>query len=164
MLNAKYGKLIMSGIIFSTSLFLYHEAGQFRQIKAIDQVGPDFWPRIILLLLVFLSFLAFLSDILKKPAEKRDAIFLKAIEIKRLGITLVLIFIYIIMLYYIGFVVSTPIFIFIFMIILGEKRKWLIFITSILLTAAVVMVFSKFFLLAIPRGFGAFRSFSLLFH
>jgi putative tricarboxylic transport membrane protein len=164
MLNAKYGKMIISAVIFITSLFLYYEAGKFRQLKAVEQIGPDFWPKIILILLCILSFIALLSDILKKPTEKFNTDTLSNETKKRFLITLICIFTYIIILHYVGFAISTPIFIFIFMLILGEQRKWLIFLTSILMTAAVIIIFSKFFLLAIPRGFGLFRNFSLFFY
>lgn len=164
MFNIKYGKLFISGSIFIFSCILYYEAGQFRQLRAIAQIGPDFWPKIILICLGFFSALAFLFDVFDKSTKKIDENTPKPQGMKNLILGIVCVFLYISFLEYFGFILLTPVFIIVFMCVLGEKRKWIIALNCVVLTAGIIVIFSKFFLLAIPRGTGIFRSFSLLFY
>jgi len=160
----KYGRLTISGVIFLFSCIFYVEAGKFRQLKAIEQIGPDFWPHIVLLCLGVLSAVVFIMDLVKKEAGD-DSIDLPDKEGRnRLVIGGAVILLYIALLAYVGFAVLTPFFMAGFMVILGERRKWFIALTAVLFTALVVVIFSGFFYIAIPRGMGIFRSVSLFFY
>jgi len=103
-------------------------------------------------------------DLVKKEAGD-DGIDLPDKEGRnRLVIGGAVILLYIALLAYVGFAVLTPFFMAGFMVILGERRKWFIALTAVLFTALVVVIFSGFFYIAIPRGMGIFRSVSLFFY
>ena len=160
----KYGRLSISGITFVFSCIFYLEAGKFRQPKAIEQIGPDFWPRIVLLCLGILCAVVFLTDLIKKEADSHSLAPADKEGRNRMLVGGGGILLYIVLLGYVGFAVLTPLFIAGFMVILGERRKWFIALAAVLFTALVVIVFSGFFYLAIPRGVGFFRSINLLFY
>jgi hypothetical protein len=71
---------------------------------------------------------------------------------------------YILLLEYGGFVLLTPIFVALFMILLGARKKVYIAVGSILFVGVVTFVFGNLLFVALPRGQGIFRAFSLLFH
>jgi hypothetical protein len=49
------GELIFNFVLFGISLYLYYVAGTFRKVATCAKIGPEFWPRAILLLMIFLS-------------------------------------------------------------------------------------------------------------
>jgi len=159
------GKLIISAIIIMCSGFFYFEAGKFRQLKAIEKIGPEFWPRIVLICLFVLALFVFITDLVKRKNETdTDVVVYNDVAKKRLLLGGFLIFSYIILMAFAGFAVLTPLFMAFFMVTLGETRKWFIALSSVVFTAVVIIIFSGFFYLAIPRGVGIFRSFSLIFY
>ncbi len=159
----KNGKLIIPVVIFISCVFFYFQAETFRQLKAVEQVGPDFWPQILLLGGIILSVFIFLSEWREKkssspPLERGQEGRSRAVW----GGMLILG--YILLLEYGGFVVLTPIFVALFMILLGARKKVYIAAGSILLVGVVTFVFGNLLLVALPRGKGIFRAFSLLFY
>ena len=59
---------------------------------------------------------------------------------------------YLLLLDFVGFIISTPLFAFGFMCFLGAKKYWLIGVMAILLTAAVYFCFGSFVGLPLPLG------------
>lgn len=73
-------------------------------------------------------------------------------------------FLYILAAPWIGFVLSTFLFVFAFAVSLGERRKTVLVVSPFLVTALVVVIFAKFITIPFPRGVGAFAAFSRLFY
>ena len=71
---------------------------------------------------------------------------------------------YFLLLPLIGFILSTPLFMMSFMLLLGEKSKGWIVGVSIGMTAIIVVLFTKAMYVPLPRGEWLFRQFSLLFY
>ena len=71
---------------------------------------------------------------------------------------------YLVVMPWIGFVLSTFIYIPAFALALGERRRSVIFISPFLLTAIIVAVFAKFITIPFPKGVGIFAEFSRLFY
>ena len=72
--------------------------------------------------------------------------------------------IYMVVIPWIGFILSTLIYIPAFALALGERRKWVLLISPFLLTAIIVAVFAKFITIPFPKGVGIFAEFSRLFY
>ncbi len=65
---------------------------------------------------------------------------------------------------WLGFILSTLIYIPVFALALGERRKSVLLISPFLLTAIIVAVFAKFITIPFPKGVGIFAEFSRLFY
>ena len=159
----KNGKLIIPVVIFGSCVFFYFQAETFRQLKAVEQVGPDFWPQILLLGGIILSVFIFFSE-WKERKSMSPALGEKPEGRSRAVWAGLLILGYILLLEYGGFVLLTPIFVALFMILLGARKKVYIAVGSILFVGVVTFVFGNLLFVALPRGQGIFRAFSLLFH
>ncbi|MBU2262526.1 MAG: tripartite tricarboxylate transporter TctB family protein, partial [Proteobacteria bacterium] len=62
-----------------------------------------------------------------------------------------------------GFIITTPLFMIAFMLLLGEKSKGWILGVSVVMTGIIVVLFTKAMYVPLPRGVWLFREFSLLF-
>lgn len=160
----KKGRFLIPIFIFIISAYFYILTTSFRQLKAVEQVGPDFWPKIILLGVMILSILIFLNERKIKPRLSPDQVEDRSVDRRRVIWGLVLIFGYIILLDHGGFTLLTPIFMGCFMYLLGVRKKGFIMVSSLFLTAIIIILFAKFLLVALPRGVGVFREFSLFFY
>jgi len=83
---------------------------------------------------------------------------------RKVGLSMLCLFLYIVVMPWIGFVLSTFLFVFAFAVSLGERRKWVLAVSPFLVTAMVVAVFAKFITIPFPRGVGVFAAFSRIFY
>jgi hypothetical protein len=65
---------------------------------------------------------------------------------------------------WIGFVLSTFVYVFIFILALGERRKFVLVLSPFLVTALTVIVFAKFIAMPLPKGVNVFAAFSRLIY
>jgi putative tricarboxylic transport membrane protein len=71
---------------------------------------------------------------------------------------------YIVLMPWIGFILSTMFFILAFILALDERRKKVLVISPVLITAAIIVVFAKFITMPLPKGVGIFAAFSRFFY
>jgi putative tricarboxylic transport membrane protein len=83
---------------------------------------------------------------------------------RKVALSAVLLIIYVIVMPWIGFVLSTLLYVLAFIIVLEERRKWVLISSPFLITALVIVVFSKFIVIPFPRGMGLFAAFSRFFY
>ncbi len=55
-------------------------------------------------------------------------------------------------------------FILAFILALEEKRKLVLIISPLLITAVIMLIFAKFIMMPLPKGVGIFAEFSRLFY
>lgn len=161
-------ELLFSTLIFLASLVLYWVAGSFGKSTVLQgaQMGPSFWPRILLGALILLTGIVTVGTIKKMIREKAwnesllrmDAANIRFFIAIGLGVA------YLTLLPLVGFIAITPFFMIAFMLLLGEKSKVWIIGVSIGMTAVIVIMFTKAMYVPLPRGTGLFREFSLLFY
>lgn len=116
-----------------------------------NTLGSSFMPWVLVICLYLLSILLLLQSIFKGSAETCDYAISKK---EGLGI-LFLVFIiltYIKVMSLIGFLLVTPIFIAVLMIIIGARKWKEIVLTSILVTFAIFLFFQKVFQIILPAG------------
>ena len=162
------GELIFALLIFVVSLFLYWVTGSFGTGTVLQgsQMGPAFWPRLLLGALLLLSVVVSVGTIRKIAREKAWGESLLTMDRGKvrffaaigLGVA------YLILLPVLGFIAITPVFMIAFMLLLGEKSKGWIIGVSIAMTAIIVVLFTKAMYVPLPRGVWLFREFSLLFY
>jgi len=160
------GDLLFSGIIFLFSVFLFYVTGTFNDHAAYSKVGPAYWPRFLLVILLILSGFASLRTFLKISRERVWGDNMMALDSGKIRLFSGIFFIvfYIVLLQIVGFILATPLFLVAYMLLLGEKNwVWMVG-TALGMTASIVLLFTKAMYVPIPRGQFFFRSFSLLFY
>jgi putative tricarboxylic transport membrane protein len=68
--------------------------------------------------------------------------------------------VYIFAMQWVGFAIATLLYVLAFIIILGERRKWVVIFSPLLVTVFILVVFSKFISIPFPKGIGVFADLS----
>ncbi len=159
------GEIITTATIFMGSLFLYWETFKFEGHEVYAKLGPSYWPKFLLILLMGLS-VGVAVDAFRE--RKRGEAKEKTLKLDkgrlRFFIAIGLITLYFVLLKIFGFILLTPFFLIAFMYLLEERKKvWMICI-SFGITLIIIYVFTKVMYVPLPRGIGIFLDFSHLFY
>jgi len=159
------GEIIFSVVLFVVSIFLYYVAGTFKQFAPYAKLGPDLWPKGILLGIIFLSGILLVKNItsLIRHELKRSS---KTIEQEpyRLFLVIGVSFAYAFGMGIFGFLLSTIVFQVVLLYLLKVRRFVLILLVSLLNTAVLYVLFILLLSMLLPPGVGIFRTISLLFY
>jgi hypothetical protein len=157
----KIKRIIPYVIILLVSLYFYWLAGQFRFSVKPGNLGPDFWPK----LLLALTMVACLYEIIKTafflgitppqaPAEEQSA---KAQSKKKtypglliIGIAMTVAYAYFVTI--LGFIICTFLYFALFMIVGRYRKVWAILANSVVGTLVLVVVFMKIAYVSLPLG------------
>jgi putative tricarboxylic transport membrane protein len=166
----KKGEIVFFGVCAAFFGFMLIEAiGLMGQGRA-GEIGSGLWPLLALAASAVLSVVLLLSSIQKSrraaPAEAPTAEALAEQRRQRLTVALscVCFLVYMVAVPWVGFILATFLFIPAFALALGERRKTVLLVAPVLLTAIIVGVFAKFITIPFPKGVGIFAEFSRLFY
>jgi putative tricarboxylic transport membrane protein len=141
----------VSGIFFALlGIIVVLGTLSFSSLPTAD-VGPAFFPKIVGGLLVLLGLFLTIKSLLNNVDTRSIKQLFPKGSIKAV-ITIVIFGVYLFLLKYVGFLISTPLFIISLSLFLKEKRIYLILITSLLVTAFLYFVFQKFLMIPLPGG------------
>jgi|SRR5699024_1001341 len=127
--------------------------------KTSEVISPAFWPITLLLIMLVLGvFLLFIKD--TKTENREES---KNNNIQLFYSTILFLALYVILMYYLGFILSTFLFLLINTINLGMKFIPNSLITSIITTAVFIGIFPHLLSIPLPRGIGFFRELSKFF-
>jgi putative tricarboxylic transport membrane protein len=168
----KKGEIVLSAVCLVFFSFMFYESLELRGVGRYGEVGSGFWPLLSLGFSVILSLAWLITNLRKYSREKQKTGETPAPENaaeawsrrKKVGLSLVCLLCYIIIIPLIGFLLSTVLFILAFILALDERRKTVLIISPLLITAAVIVVFAKFITMPLPKGVGIFAEFSRLFY
>ena len=163
------GELIFNTILFGVSIFLYYVAGTFKKLGSYAKSGPEFWPRIVLVLLICLSGILLARNMIAlvktgripKTGEASKGI---AQEPYRFLLVIVISFAYAFGMGVIGFLLSTFLFQVIFLYLLKVKKISSLILVPLINTSMLYVLFIVVLNMLLPTGMGIFRAFSLLFY
>lgn len=160
------GELVFSILIVLASAVLFWVAQSFEGSRVYARLGPEFWPTIVLAALMVLGVIVSVATARKITKEKVWGEKILTLDRNKLHFftAVGLIVAYLILMPIMGFVVMTPPFMALFMILLGEKSKGWMASVSIGMTVIIVILFTKAMYVPLPRGVWLFREFSLLFY
>lgn len=141
-------------------------------VKRSGEVGSGFWPVMSLFACVGLSVAwVIMTAVESRKAGEKPAAAPTPAEAavtwdrrRKVGLSILCLLLYIVAIPWIGFVLSTVLFVFAFAVSLGERRKLVLAVSPFLVTAMVVAVFAKFITIPFPKGVGVFAAFSRLFY
>ncbi len=157
------GEVVFLAAIFLGSLYFLIETFSFQVPGIGGRLGPGFWPQMILIALLILSGTLIAGHFLRRLPEAKGQQKSGPANYKYL-LALALMIGYFLSLPVLGFILTTPIFMAVFMVLLGEKLWGWIIGVSLGLTVIVVILFTKAMYVPLPRGKGIFLHFSQLFY
>ncbi len=171
------GEKLITGIIFLISVIFFGIAFTIPPPHTESPLGSAFWPKLVLLLL-FITSGSHLARLFLRTKEAEAELRLKAAEKQkseedetgeRLVAKLVIFgmvsaYLYIFAVRYVGFAVASPLFMMIFMYITGYRKPIMSIVISFCTIAAFLLLFVKATYIPLPRGYGIFKSISVLFY
>ena len=153
--------------LFVAAVYLYRDAGAFAAAGRPGQLGPDVWPRAVLVLLMIVCALAIVRRTLFVAAGSASPTVAEgdAESAQRFpwclagGIALTIA--YVLALDWLGFFVSTALYLALFMLVGRYRRVRVIAAASVVGSLAFVFVFMKIVYVSLPLGRGPFKALSV---
>jgi putative tricarboxylic transport membrane protein len=158
--------------LLAAAIYLYHDAGPFAAAARPGQLGPDFWPRAVLVLLMIVCgveivrravLVAGMQATPRAAHEGDGESDADTTEKFRwcLAGGIALTIAYVLALDWLGFFVATVLYLALFMLIGRYRRARVIAAASILGSLAFVYVFMKIVYVSLPLGRGPFKALSV---
>jgi putative tricarboxylic transport membrane protein len=169
----KKGEIVLSAVCLVFFSFMFYESLELRGVGRFGEVGSGFWPLLSLGISTVLSLIWLITNLRQYSREKGntaeepptpESIVEAWHRRRKIALCSVCLLGYIIIMPWIGFILSTTLFILTFVLALEEKRKLVLIISPLLITAAIVVVFAKFITIPLPKGIGMFAEFSRFFY
>jgi putative tricarboxylic transport membrane protein len=170
----KRGKIVGNLVVVAFFLFFLLDSLKLHEVRRFGEMGSGFWPILVLFLATLLSGILLISSLretkrnkggkepeaapsLEEAAARKDQ---KKVVVLAAAVTAA----YIVAMQWIGFALATCLFVLCFVLVLGERRKWVLIISPVLVTALILAIFSRFIEIPFPRGIGAFAELSRFFY
>lgn len=128
-------------------------------VSAPGQLGPAFWPRLVLAGLL----VACLAKALEDARARRTAKVTEAVPFARGRLTAAIaaIVLYVLLAPLLGFAITTAAFIVVFMILCGARGPLMLGANAAVGTVALLYIFVKVVYLPLPKGAGPFENVTL---
>jgi putative tricarboxylic transport membrane protein len=169
----KKGEIVLSAVCLVFFSFMFYEALELRGVGRFGEVGSGFWPLLSLGVSTLLSLIWLITNLMQYSREKGntaeepptpEAMVEAWRRRRKIALCSACLLGYIIITPWVGFILSTILFILTFVLALEEKRKWVLIISPPLITAVIVVVFAIFITIPLPKGVGMFAEFSRFFY
>ena len=166
------GEVALSAVCVAFFSFMLTQAVALHGVGRFGEVGSGFWPLLSLGASTLLSVIWLISNLAKYSRKKeKDTEETTPEDIadawsrrRKVWLGLACLLVYIVTMPWIGFILSSALFILAFVLVLDERRKTVLIISPLLITAVIIIVFAKFITMPLPRGVGVFAAFSRLFY
>ncbi len=164
----KIKRIIPYAVVLLVSAYFYVLAGRFGFVARAGNLGPDFWPKLLLglTILVCLYEIAKTALLHRGKALEDDAGEEKAEAPKRypglliIGTIMTVAYVYFVNV--LGFILCTFLYLALFMVVGRYRKVWVIAANSVIGTVLFVVIFMKAVYVSLPLGQGPFQQFSLL--
>ncbi|UCZ53195.1 tripartite tricarboxylate transporter TctB family protein [Bacillus shivajii] len=156
------GELLTGLFLFILSIIIYFQSGDFPSLNETHLNAGSF-PKLIAMLLALLSLLLMIKkakELIKKKAELsemnvKDYLKELLIEYKLVFFTLIVLFLYISIMPFIGFIISTIIFIIVTGLVISSKKKKdsiILSVTAVVITLSAYFFFQNVLHVRFPSG------------
>jgi ABC-type Na+ efflux pump permease subunit len=164
----KIKRIIPYAVVLLISIFFWVLACGFGCETRSGNLGPDFWPKLLLglTMVVCLYEIAKTALFYRGNALEDDAGEEKAEAPKQypgllvIGALMTVAYVYFVSI--LGFILCTFLFLVLFMIVGRYRKVWVIAANSVIGTVLFVLIFMKAVYVSLPLGQGPFQQFSLL--
>jgi putative tricarboxylic transport membrane protein len=170
----KRDEIIVNLVIIAFFIFMLVNSLKLHEIRRFGEMGSGFWPILTLSAATLFSIILLISNLRKYQREKQRASEEVLISPeakldlrnrrKKFAFSVICLLGYILIMPWIGFVLSTFLYVWAFILALGERRKFVLALSPILVTALAVIVFAKFIAMPLPKGVDIFAAFSRLIY
>ncbi len=154
-------------LIFLAALYLYSLANSLEAFSPPGQLGPAFWPKVSLLLLMA-GCLIKVGELWREGNQKivleEKAPLLPPVNVSRLITMICLVIFSVIGMDFLGFLLANFLFLVFFMSITGLKKKVSLLLISLFGTILLLYLFVKIVYLPLPRGQGIFNDLTIYFY
>lgn len=133
--------------VFSVIVFLYAE--QYN-MERIAQYGPDFFPKTLAVMMLCLSVMLIVNAVKGKYQRDMESIDKKGFI--RSAISIGISVVYLLLMQFLGFLLSTFLFLYALMTFIGHKGKRVRFISCLGVTLVVFGIFYLFLKIPLPEG------------
>jgi len=143
--------VILAALLIGLGIFYAYLAANLPDRNLPNTLGSDFMPWVLAGCLLLLSLLLFIKTVFGSTPEQFDF----SISPKEgFGVVFltVCVFAYVKLMILIGFVLATPIFLALLMLITGSRKWKEIVMVSIFATFSIYLLFQKIFQVILPRG------------
>jgi putative tricarboxylic transport membrane protein len=166
--NTRAKAIVPYAAVLAVAAFLYGKTAPFAALGRPGQLGPDFWPKAVLVLLMVTCAIEIVRVALapagepgaiaraKQPHDEEEGPRFPML----LGAGILLTLLYVPGMQVLGFFVATVIYLAAFMVVGRYRRYGVIAVTSIVGSVAFVFVFMKIVYVSLPLGIGPFQSVS----
>ena len=146
----KISDIITGTILILLGVHVFHVSGKFEVLSKVTFGGPEFFPRFVAVLSMFCSVLLIINACRGKALDKKESVtsqdLLWVLYICLLTIG------YVFLIRYLGFFVSSAIYLVCFLIMVKERRPVLIATTGLLVPLMVFLFFVKIMGISLPEG------------
>ena len=153
--------IIGSLIVIGASVFFFVHTLSFTETVGTEQIGAGFWPRLNLIGMVILALFIMIRSLVrrKKAALPKNE---PQEEMNTVGVVIcgAILLSFVLLMPYIGFLLSAFLGMMALIYALGERKKLVIFLTAFVLVLVVYLSFGKFLFVPMPRGVSIFRELS----
>ena len=162
------GSVLLRGLvgpllIFLAAVALFVAAGRLPVVPVPGQLGPDFWPRLILVSLMASCVLKVL-EVARGSRVKAERSPAQALRVQKLAGGIALVLGYPALAPLLGFPLTTFLFLLAFMRLAGTRRPLPLFVIAVLGTVALLYVFVKVVYLSLPKGVGVLEDFTIFLY
>ena len=164
----RIGEIILTGLIVLASIFLLVVTGSFPVYQSKGLAGPALWPRIILIMLIFLGLIV-LTGLIRKMARKDPSSGGKAEEsqervLPRVFVVMAFCILYTLFMKTFGFLLLSLLFQILVLWVMGVRKPRSLIVGPVLLTAALYGLFIRILHNPLPRGIGIFYDISRMLY
>ena len=148
-------------LVFAILAYVY--TFQFDAPQIGFQLGPAFWPRLIIIGIVIAAGWTIYSNLVGITEGKEgESTKVTTQASKKVDIRVALIFaspvVYVILMHQFGFLLVTPFFLFFYMRLLGVQKWRTLFIITAFVYATIILVFVRLIFTYMPPGRGIFHT------
>jgi putative tricarboxylic transport membrane protein len=168
----KKGEIIFSTVCVAFFGFMLTQTFELMGQGRAGEVGSGFWPLLSLMAATALSAVWLVRNLAAYAREKPMAISEPSPAAipgardrrRKVVLSVACLLGYIVVMPWIGFILSTMVFVLAFIVALEERRKMVLVISPVLITVTIIVVFAKFITVPLPKGLGIFAAFSRFFY
>lgn len=157
--------VIVCLVIIAASVFFFVLTFSFPTLIGFERLGPEFWPRLNLAVMVIMAVVIMIRSIQMQKREISSEVEPKGKEEEKKHIADVLIcwaflIAFVLLMVYIGFLLSAFLAMAVLIFYLGEKKMLSALLTAFCLVLFIYVSFGKLLFVPMPRGVWLFRELS----
>jgi putative tricarboxylic transport membrane protein len=154
-------------LIFFLSVYFYVLAGKIEGVPTPGQLGPAFWPKATLILLMIgcgIKALEIFFSLGKEAEQDKGEAPSPAVNHIKLFTMIALVILAVVAMDEIGFLLANLLFLIFFMRVAGMRKKMSLLLTSILGTILLLYLFVKVVYLPLPKGHWFFEDLTIFIY